>query len=250
MGDWLGDAYHFERPKLLAQDVLISNKEEASIEDLGKEHSPVMSVQDALDTLIFGLSTPLNTNKFDVLTPNLVMESQWSLPDSQFPPDFPDAQVKELEAAKAHEETNRQSLSKNAPGLGYPLLNFIVAQVLSKNWFYLMTQPKMCWNDEVYVPVNCGKEYHWVLAVIVLKERTIRVYDSLSSKKKNILSEGQQVRSCEFEAASQRACYASLLWHYGVTKEKKGYTSDNDDPSRPKNTFLQSPDESAIVTLE
>ncbi|KAM3341371.1 hypothetical protein P3S68_029006 [Capsicum galapagoense] len=65
-----------------------------------------------------------------------------------------------------------------------------------------------------------------------------------------ILSEGQQVHSCEFEAFSQRARYASLLWHYGVTKAKKSYTSDNDAPPRPKNTFLQSPDESAIVTLE
>ncbi|PHT93350.1 hypothetical protein T459_01232 [Capsicum annuum] len=65
-----------------------------------------------------------------------------------------------------------------------------------------------------------------------------------------ILSEGQQVPSCEFEADSQRARYASLLWHYGVTKAEKGYTSDNDDPPRSKNTFLQSPDESAIVTLE
>ncbi|PHT83197.1 hypothetical protein T459_11640 [Capsicum annuum] len=38
--------------------------------------------------------------------------------------------------------------------------------------------------DEVYVPINCGKEFYWVLAVIVLKERLIRVYDSLSSKRK------------------------------------------------------------------
>ncbi|PHT70881.1 hypothetical protein T459_25985 [Capsicum annuum] len=36
--------------------------------------------------------------------------------------------------------------------------------------------------DEVYVPVNRGKEFHWVLVVIVLKERVIRVYDLLSSK--------------------------------------------------------------------
>ncbi|PHT58024.1 hypothetical protein CQW23_00387 [Capsicum baccatum] len=35
--------------------------------------------------------------------------------------------------------------------------------------------------DEVYVPINCGKEFHWVLSVIVLKERLIRVYDSLSN---------------------------------------------------------------------
>ncbi|PHU27395.1 hypothetical protein BC332_05727 [Capsicum chinense] len=38
--------------------------------------------------------------------------------------------------------------------------------------------------DEVYVPIKCGEEFHWVLVVIVLKERLIRVYDSLSSKRK------------------------------------------------------------------
>ncbi|PHT76434.1 hypothetical protein T459_19956 [Capsicum annuum] len=31
--------------------------------------------------------------------------------------------------------------------------------------------------DEVYIPINRGDEIHWVLAVIVLKERCIRVYD-------------------------------------------------------------------------
>ncbi|KAF3651962.1 hypothetical protein FXO38_16357 [Capsicum annuum] len=35
--------------------------------------------------------------------------------------------------------------------------------------------------DEVYVPVNCNEKFHWVLAVIDLKNRRIRVYDSLSS---------------------------------------------------------------------
>ncbi|PHT69820.1 hypothetical protein T459_24924 [Capsicum annuum] len=65
-----------------------------------------------------------------------------------------------------------------------------------------------------------------------------------------ILSEGQQVHSCDFNTVSQRARYASLLWHYGVTKAEKGYTSDNNDPPRPKNSYLQSPNESAIVTLE
>ncbi|PHU20930.1 hypothetical protein BC332_12081 [Capsicum chinense] len=33
--------------------------------------------------------------------------------------------------------------------------------------------------DEVYVPVNCKGLFHWVLAVIVLKERCIHVYDSI-----------------------------------------------------------------------
>ncbi|KAM3291242.1 hypothetical protein P3S67_019531 [Capsicum chacoense] len=53
------------------------------------------------------------------------------------------------------------------------------------NEFYSLT--KLPWHmvDEAYVPVCCDKEFHWVLAVIVLKERVIRVYDSLSSKRKS-----------------------------------------------------------------
>ncbi|PHT34002.1 hypothetical protein CQW23_25802 [Capsicum baccatum] len=39
--------------------------------------------------------------------------------------------------------------------------------------------------DEVYIPINCGDEFHWVLAVVVLKERRIRVYDSMSLKRRS-----------------------------------------------------------------
>ncbi|PHU02612.1 hypothetical protein BC332_27863 [Capsicum chinense] len=42
--------------------------------------------------------------------------------------------------------------------------------------------------DEVYIPINCGDEFHWVLVVIVLKERYIRVYDSMSRKRCSGLS--------------------------------------------------------------
>ncbi|PHT38601.1 hypothetical protein CQW23_22174 [Capsicum baccatum] len=307
----------------------------------------------------------------------------------------------------------------NASGLGYRQLDFVVAYPQSKNWFYLMSESKTCWNDEhldvifyhlrtkskiqlvdnyrytttscffktyvekthtcyypaklavdlstqqdyaesivvaknddaianiiqgfcmpaglpwymvdeVYVPINCGKEFRWVLAVIVLKERLIRVYDSLSSKRKKeplieiqklavilptylsdngfydktertdwpslkaykgkinqqtglineipfdvdyvqnipqqaydsldcgvfvcayaeILSEGLQVHSCGFDAASQRARYASLLWHYGVEKANEGYTSDNGDPPRPRKSVIEEIEANAIVTLE
>ncbi|PHT32211.1 hypothetical protein CQW23_28548 [Capsicum baccatum] len=37
--------------------------------------------------------------------------------------------------------------------------------------------------DEVYIPINYGDEFHWVLAIIVLKERRIRVYDSMSQRR-------------------------------------------------------------------
>ncbi|KAM3357845.1 hypothetical protein P3S68_020776 [Capsicum galapagoense] len=35
--------------------------------------------------------------------------------------------------------------------------------------------------DEVYVPINYNHNFHWVLAVLALKDRRIRVYDSLSN---------------------------------------------------------------------
>ncbi|PHT89162.1 hypothetical protein T459_04275 [Capsicum annuum] len=34
----------------------------------------------------------------------------------------------------------------------------------------------------VYIPINCRDEIHWALAVVVLKERRIRVYDSMSRR--------------------------------------------------------------------
>ncbi|PHT86343.1 hypothetical protein T459_08449 [Capsicum annuum] len=38
--------------------------------------------------------------------------------------------------------------------------------------------------NEVYIPINCGDEIHWVLAVVILKERRIRVYDSMSRRRR------------------------------------------------------------------
>ncbi|PHT51814.1 hypothetical protein CQW23_06276 [Capsicum baccatum] len=37
--------------------------------------------------------------------------------------------------------------------------------------------------EEVYIPINCGDEFHWVLAVVILKERRTRVYDSMSQRR-------------------------------------------------------------------
>ena len=45
----------------------------------------------------------------------------------------------------------------------------------------------MSWHlmDDVYVPVNSNGEFHWVLTVIALKERCIKVYDFMSSNRSN-----------------------------------------------------------------
>ncbi|PHT93278.1 hypothetical protein T459_01160 [Capsicum annuum] len=37
--------------------------------------------------------------------------------------------------------------------------------------------------DEVYIPINYNQNFYWVLTVIALKDRCIRIYDSLSNQK-------------------------------------------------------------------
>ncbi|PHT44636.1 hypothetical protein CQW23_13794 [Capsicum baccatum] len=36
--------------------------------------------------------------------------------------------------------------------------------------------------DELYIPINCVDEFHWVFAIVILKERHIRVYDMISGR--------------------------------------------------------------------
>ncbi|PHT66498.1 hypothetical protein T459_30923 [Capsicum annuum] len=65
-----------------------------------------------------------------------------------------------------------------------------------------------------------------------------------------MLSEGLQGHSCGFDVESQCARYALLPWHHGVTKANEETISDDDDPPRPRNSYLHSIDESATITLE
>ncbi|KAF3615106.1 hypothetical protein FXO37_35651 [Capsicum annuum] len=114
----------------------------------------------------------------------------------------------------AGRKQNDECYKVNESSLGFDMFDFVVAYPEMKNWFYLMSQPQTCWNDEqlkvfrneecliniikgfsiptglpwhlvdeVYIPLNYGDEFHWVLAIVVLKERCIRVYDSISRKR-------------------------------------------------------------------
>ncbi|PHU22122.1 hypothetical protein BC332_07229 [Capsicum chinense] len=391
------------------EDVNLTAKEDVTEVKLkNQESTDVTDVQDAVD---FDKKEKLKYT-FDGYTINQDLPNELMIDYSQW------IVVGLLKTHSVKKETeNRYRV--NASGLGYRQLDFVVAYPQSKNWFYLMSECKTCWNDEhldvifyhlrkkskiqlcdnyrytttscffktyvekthtryypaelvvdlstqqdyaesivvaknedaianiiqgfcmpaglpwymvdeVYVLINCGKEFHWVLAVIVLKERLIRVYDSLSSKRKEeplieiqklavilptylsdngfydktertdwpslkaykgkinqqtglinkipfdvdyvqnipqqaydsldcgvfvcayaeILSKGLQVHSCGFDAASQRARYPSLLWHYGVKKANEGYTSDNGDPPRLRKSVIEEIEANAIVTLE
>ncbi|KAM3247262.1 hypothetical protein P3L10_009029 [Capsicum annuum] len=161
--------------------------------------------------------------------------------------------------------------------------------------------------DEVYVPINCKGSFHWVLAVVVLKERCIHVYNSMKGHRGNaeeikelaemlstyltisdffekkgrtdwslldaykektdqhaftvhivdgivqqssayakFLSVRHQISSSKFDSKKHRTRYASLLWDYGVNKACTGYVGDNQDPPRPKRTFIPSEDTEMI----
>ncbi|PHU30829.1 hypothetical protein BC332_02922 [Capsicum chinense] len=269
-------------------EVKLKNQESTDVTDGQDEIGGTVtdSIQAAVDTILFGLSTPLITKSMDVGASSKMTERHWDLPYSQIPPDFPHAQVRELQASKVNAPAKRERkksrvlrssyISKygsgskdsvdfdkeeklkyafdgytinqdlpnelmidyfqwiavgllkthsskketdnhyrvNASGLGYSQLDFVVAYPQSKNWFYLR---------------DCGM---FVCAYA------------------KILSEGLQVHSCQFDASSQRARYASLLWHYGVEKANEGYTSDNGDPPRPNKSVIEEIEASAIVTLE
>ncbi|KAM3321696.1 hypothetical protein P3S67_002847 [Capsicum chacoense] len=247
------------------------------------------SIQSAVDTILFGLSTPSSTKSLDVGASNKMTERHWDLPDSQISPDFPDAQSRILRSpyiakygsgskdavdidkekklkyvfdgyninqdlpnelmidysqwiaigllkthsAKKETDNHYRNLDvifyhlrkKSKIQLGYnyrytttscffktyvekthtryypaePAVDLSTQQdyaesiVVDKNedsianiiqGFCMPTGLPWYMVDEAYVPINCGKEFHWVLAVIVLKEKLIRVYDSLSSKRK------------------------------------------------------------------
>ncbi|PHT37926.1 hypothetical protein CQW23_21499 [Capsicum baccatum] len=73
--------------------------------------------------------------------------------------------------------------------------------------------------DDVYVPINCDEQFHWMLAVISLKKRRIRVYDSmLSSRNKKSLPDIHKLSvmlptylcDSEFMKENERTVWSSL----------------------------------------
>ncbi|PHU23042.1 hypothetical protein BC332_08149 [Capsicum chinense] len=166
-----------------------------------------------------------------------------------------------LKTHSAKKETDNH-YRVNASGLDYKQLNFVVAHPQSKNWFYLMSKRKICLNDEPSLEAYKGKITQQISLVneisfdvdyvqnIPQQASNSLDYGVFVCAYAEILSEGLQVHSCGFDAASQRARYASLPWHYGVKKANEGYTSDNDDPPRPRKSVIEEIYASAIVTLE
>ncbi|KAG5600347.1 hypothetical protein H5410_031717 [Solanum commersonii] len=96
--------------------------------------------------------------------------------------------------------------------------------------------------DEVYIPVNCDEEFHWVLAVVVLRKKLIRTertnwaaLDAYKDKKTGELLGPQHSFDVEFAQDIMQQESDSLS--YGLDKAKARYVSDNDDPPRLKSVL-------------
>ncbi|PHT83893.1 hypothetical protein T459_12336 [Capsicum annuum] len=49
----------------------------------------------------------------------------------------------------ASRKQNAERYKVKESSLGFDMFDFVVAHPEMKNWFYLMSQPQTCWNDEV-----------------------------------------------------------------------------------------------------
>ncbi|KAM3356439.1 hypothetical protein P3S68_023153 [Capsicum galapagoense] len=104
------------------EDEIMTYDEECSDEELGKKIFQMWkicrwdevggtitdSIQATVDTILFVPSTPFTTKSIDVGASSKMTERHWDLPDSQIPPDFPDAQVRELQASKVNAPSKRE----------------------------------------------------------------------------------------------------------------------------------------------
>ncbi|PHT74095.1 hypothetical protein T459_21372 [Capsicum annuum] len=81
--------------------------------------------------------------------------------------------------------------------------------------------------DEVYIPINYGDEFHWVLAIVILKERDCSFFVAAYAE---YLSDELQVPNDVLDAGLLCKGYIALLLKYGEAKAQKLYTSDSKDP--------------------
>ncbi|KAF3615207.1 hypothetical protein FXO38_20117 [Capsicum annuum] len=100
--------------------------------------------------------------------------------------------------------------------------------------------------DEVYILINYGDEFHWVLAIVFLKERDCSIFVAAYAE---CMRDGLQVPNDGLDAELLRKRYAALLWKYEEAKAQKLYARDIKDPRRPKPNFATL-DEEQLVHIE
>ncbi|PHT56228.1 hypothetical protein CQW23_04714 [Capsicum baccatum] len=154
----------------------------------------------------------------------------------------------------AGRKQNDERYKVNKSSLGFDMFKFVVALPRMKNWFYLMSQPQTCWNDEIEKGVSglyglrCpsrpghslghDEQYRYTTTNCLYKVYINNTYDRdcgpFVAAYAEYLSDGLQVPNDELEVRLLRKRYAALLWKYGEAKAQKPYAIDIKYPRRPK----------------
>ncbi|KAF3664748.1 hypothetical protein FXO38_09954 [Capsicum annuum] len=241
-----------ESKKSDMQDEIMAYEEEYSDEKLGKKNISDVedlpdevggtitdSIQSAVDTLLFGLSTHSTTKSLDIGASNKMIERHWDLPDSQIPPDFLDAQVRELQASKSKAPAKRER--KKSRVLRSPYISKYGS--VSTNAVDIDKEEKLKYAFDGYninqdLPNELMIDYSQWIDLGLLKTHSA----------KNI--KRRTTSSFMWFDCACHARYASLIWHYRVEKANEGYMSDNGDLPRPRKSVIEEIEANAIVTLE
>ncbi|KAF3667544.1 hypothetical protein FXO37_09979 [Capsicum annuum] len=109
--------------------------------------------QELIDNIIAGMPTPIVA----MIVNSDDLSQKFNLPDLSLQTTNVE-DPNELKLKDNHYKANRSEI-------GFSSLDFVVTQPDSKNWFYTMSQPNTCWNDEKskqqkdqeyrYTTVNC-----------------------------------------------------------------------------------------------
>ncbi|PHT41268.1 hypothetical protein CQW23_20122 [Capsicum baccatum] len=169
---------------------------------------------------------------------------------------------------KMEPKQNEERYKVNESSLDFDMFYFIVAHPGMKNWFYLMSQPQTCWNDERYSRPSSEIQklakilptYLDISGFLDQKIRTdwstieayrdkmanpfdVQYVDGIAQQTignldcgpfvatyAEYLSDGLQVPNDRLDAGLLRKIYAALLWKYGEVKDQKPYATDVKDP--------------------
>ncbi|PHT32360.1 hypothetical protein CQW23_28697 [Capsicum baccatum] len=169
------------------------------------------SAQVELDAILKVIAASVDDVPIEVVPPVEPIVNQHDIFDSQFSLNFPDVVVAAHQAAKTPAKIvkrirTRSKIFKSPYTTEYAsgskaiedqieeqkqqlaFDGFLISDTMSSSVieeFKQWVEENFPWHqvDEVYVPINCNENFHWVLAVIALKDRRIRVYDSLSRRR-------------------------------------------------------------------
>ncbi|KAM3325234.1 hypothetical protein P3S67_000359 [Capsicum chacoense] len=85
---------------------------------------------------------------------------------------------------RSHSENDLSSHEENVRSMKVASVERSICEIMQE----ICISAGIPWHltDEVYVPINCKGSFHWVLEVIVLKKRCIRVYDSMKGHRGHV----------------------------------------------------------------